>query len=94
MPQAPSLLAIGQYFLLGVGTKDEHHTSITKGITKSRQPHTTTAAGKSTIIPPFWVLGSTKPPHMALWEESIQSTSNSTISLSIRSTFHLYHMMP
>ena len=41
--------------IMGVGTKDEHHTSITKGITKSRQSHTTTAAGQSTIIPPFWI---------------------------------------
>ena len=34
---------------MGVGTKDAHHTSITKGTTKNRQVHTNTAAGKSTI---------------------------------------------
>ena len=46
-PQAPMLLANTAY--CGVGTKDAHHTSITKGTTKNRQVHTTTAAGKSTI---------------------------------------------
>ena len=37
-------------FIIGVGTKGAHHTSTAKGITKSRQSHTTTAAGQSTIL--------------------------------------------
>ena len=43
------------------------------------QVGTTTAAGNSTTIPPFWI----RPSHLTWhWEEQKQSTSNSTISLT------------
>ena len=47
-PQAPLYWQI--LFIMGVGTKGAHHTYMTKGITKGRQSHTTTAAGQSTIV--------------------------------------------
>ena len=48
---------------MGVGTTDENHTSITKGITKNGQVHTTTTAGKSTITRGAGEHGGVGTPH-------------------------------
>ena len=97
-PQGPLACAkrrptTGQYCLLWGGALC---VSIIHTSPKTGSQQATTAAGKSTIIPPFWI----RPSHL-IWEEqqtvNFQADHNKQppyLSISDPHAFHLYHMMP
>ena len=69
----PRRLRYWQILLTYYGGGDITVTS-PRGITKNRQVHTNTAAGKSTIIPPLWIR-----PSSLNWEEQ-QNNPHPTLS--------------